>query len=79
MNTKVTKELIERQMGAKGFSSNAAPLKRLTDPLQDTPMVVTLDQLHATLYMKRSRHQLKPVGWINHRSLHVALVKIITS
>lgn len=45
MNTKVTKELIERQMGVKGFSSNAAPLKRLTDPLQDTPMVVTLDQL----------------------------------
>lgn len=45
MNTKVTRELIERQMGAKGFSSNAAPLKRLTDPLQDTPMVVTLDQL----------------------------------
>lgn len=45
MNTKVTKELIARQMGAKGFSSNAAPLKRLTDPLQDTPMVVTLDQL----------------------------------
>lgn len=45
MKTKVTKELIERQMGAKGFSSNAAPLKRLTDPLQDTPMVVTLDQL----------------------------------
>jgi len=45
MNTKVTKELIERQMGAKGFSSNVAPLKRLTDPLQDTPMVVTLDQL----------------------------------
>src|SRR5690554_45332 len=47
MNTKVTKELIERQMGAKGFSSNAAPLKRLTDPLQDTPMVVTLDQLRS--------------------------------
>lgn len=45
MNTKVTKELIERQMGAKGFSSNVAPLKRLTDPLHDTPMVVTLDQL----------------------------------
>jgi len=45
MNTKVTKELIERQMGAKGFSSNVAPLKRLTDPLQDTPVVVTLDQL----------------------------------
>lgn len=45
MNTKVTRELIERQMGAKGFSSNAAPLKRLTDPLHDTPMVVTLDQL----------------------------------
>ena len=47
MNTKVTKELIERQMGAKGFSSNVAPLKRLTDPLQDTPMVVTLDQLRS--------------------------------
>ncbi len=27
MNTKVTKELIERQMGAKGFSSNVAPLQ----------------------------------------------------
>lgn len=47
MNTKVTKELIERQMAVKAFSSNAAPIKRLTDPLQDTPMVVTLDQLRS--------------------------------
>ncbi len=89
MNTKVTKELIERQMGAKGFSSNAAPLKRLTDPLQDTPMVVTLDQLRSYEHNPRKtrnplydeiKASIKARGLrSDHRSLHVAQMKIITS
>lgn len=42
---KLTQELIDKQLSAKGFSSNSGPIKRLSDPIQDTPMLVTLDQL----------------------------------
>lgn len=88
MNTKVTKELIERQMGAKGFSSNAAPLKRLTDPLQDTPMVVTLDQLRSYEHNPRKtrnplydeiKASIKARGLDQPPLLHAVQMKIITS
>lgn len=45
MSTKVTRELIDKQLGVKGFSSNSAAPKRLSDPTQETPMFINLDQL----------------------------------
>lgn len=45
MSSKVTRELIDRKMGMKGFSSNSAAPKRLADPTQETPMLISLDQL----------------------------------
>ena len=47
MNKKVTRELIDKQLGVKGFSSNSANVQRLSDPAQDTPMLITLDQLRS--------------------------------
>lgn len=42
---KLTQELIDQQLNVKGFSSGSGPISRLSDPIADTPMVVTLDQL----------------------------------
>lgn len=42
---KLTQEQIDRQLNVKGFSSGSGPISRLSDPIADTPMVVTLDQL----------------------------------
>lgn len=47
MNFKITADLINKQMAAKPFSSNAKAPARLPDMNVDTPIVVTLDQLRS--------------------------------
>lgn len=62
MNKKITQELINQQLNVKRFSSGAgssASLGRLSDPIQDTPMVVTLDDLRP--YEHNPRKTINPL------------------
>lgn len=59
MNHKITEALITEQLEQKAFKSGASTIKRLPDPQLDTPMVVTLDQLHA--YENNPRQTRNPL------------------